>query len=486
MTLRDYWRILKQRWRFVAVVMTIAIGLSLVLAFATPPTYQSRVQVFVTSNSTSSDQYQQFSAAAFAQAQVSTYAAIVTAPQVLDAVTRQLSLTTTEADLKSKISATAPSQQTLINIYVRDGNAQDAADIANATATAFIAMVQKYATPTGTDRPAVRMFITDPATAPPTPLSPKPVLDVAIGIFFGLLVGASSALIRDTLDTRVRSVEKIAELIDVPVMGVVVDDKAAEASPIATTAGRQSVRAENFRHLRANLQFAQIDGQQRVIAVTSAVPGEGKTTVALNIANTLAEAGFRVCLVDADLRRSKVAEKLGLVGSVGLTSLFLQRIPLADALQSAGPNLSVLAAGPKPPNPSELLASELFSGVINALTSQFDYIIVDTAPVLPVADGAEVASLADGTLVVARYNKTTDNQVRRTAEALRRVDATILGIVLNRLPQKAGTEYDYAYHYEDEPESSGLRLPLSARSFRGAGKATDAASEDAETPAARP
>lgn len=446
MNIRDYWRILRQRWRVVVSVLALAVFLSVLLAVTTTPVYQARVQVLVTSNNSNADSTQQFSGAAFALSQVSTYAAIVGSPDVLSAVRRQLNLSMTDEQLKSELSATSPSQQSLVNIYVQDGSAQNAADIANAAAAAFIDAVQRYTTPTGSSRPAVRLFVTSPAATPTGPIKPKPVVNVAIGLFFGLLVGASAALLRDALDTRLKDLAEIEKIVGASSMGSVVDDPKTADTPIASRADATGARAENFRHVRANLQFAQVDEQLRVIAVTSSMPGEGKTTVAINVASTMAEAGFRVCLVDADLRRPAVAPVLGLIPTVGLTSVFLNRIPLADALQSAGRNLSVLSSGPTPPNPSELLASDFFSSVINALTDMFDYVVIDSAPVLPVADGAEVASLADGTLLVTRYGRTTDNQIRRTAEALRRVDATILGFVMNRVPMRASKEYGYSYY----------------------------------------
>lgn len=478
MTFRDYWRILRQRWRVLASVMALAVFIAVLLALITTPVYQARVQVFVTTNNQGSDSTQQYTGAAFTLSQVSTYAAIVDSPDVLNAVRRQLNIDLTDEQLKSEISATSPTQQSLVNIYVQDGNAQSAADIANAAATGFIDTVEKYATPTGSSRSAVRLFITDPATTPAAPIKPQPVLNVAIGVFFGLLVGASAALMRDALDNRLKDVDAVEKLIGAPSMGVVVDDPSTADAPVAARSDSTGMRAENFRHIRANLQFAQIDDTLRVLAVTSSMPGEGKTTVAINVATTMAQAGYSVCLVDADLRRPSVAPVLGLIPTVGLTSIFLDRIPLADALQSSGKNLSVLTSGPTPPNPSELLGSDFFSSVINALMEMFDYVVVDSAPVLPVADAAEVASLADGTLLVTRHGHTTDNQIRRTAESLRRVDATILGFVMNRVPVRANREYGYAYYHQDaaptEPRKRG-------RGGRGGSKKAKSSADGTKT-----
>jgi non-specific protein-tyrosine kinase len=199
--------------------------------------------------------------------------------------------------------------------------------------------------------------------------------------------------------------------------------------------------------LRANLQFANVDQHPRVIAVTSAIPGEGKTTVAINLASSLAEAGFTVCLVDADLRRPTIATTLGMAGAVGLTSVLIHQIDVNDALQNAGSNLYVLSSGPLPPNPSEVLASSFVRTVIRQLLDNVDYVILDTAPVLPVSDGSEVCALADGALLVARYGKATDAQIKRAVQTLRRVDANLVGVVLNRVPvRRSMSDYGYGYY----------------------------------------
>jgi capsular exopolysaccharide synthesis family protein len=276
------------------------------------------------------------------------------------------------------------------------------------------------------------------------------VLNIALGIVLGLLFGIGLAVARDILDNRIKDVEELSKVAAKPTMGTIVEDPKAERHPIATRAGTRNARAENFRQLRANLQFANVDEHPRIIAITSSIPSEGKTMVAMNLASTLAEAGFTVCLVDADLRRPTVAKVMGLLGPVGLTSVLIHQIDLDDALQKAGSNLYVLSSGPTPPNPSEVLASSYVRDIVRSLLDRVDYVVIDTAPLLPVADGSEVAALADGTLLVASHNMTTDVQVKRAVAALNRVDARLLGVVLNRIPVRRASEYGYAY-YRAEP-----------------------------------
>jgi non-specific protein-tyrosine kinase len=405
---------------------------------------------------------------------VQTFAQIVGSPEVLHKVQQDLDLQMSDSSLKSKISATAPTGQSIVNLHVSDSSASRAAAIANSASRAFVTVVESYYATT--DQPSsVRLFITDPASAPSSPTSPKPLLNISLGFLLGLLVGAALAVARDILDNRIKDAEALSKVAGAPTMGVIVEDPKAQRHAIATRAGTRNVRAENYRQLRANLQFANVDQHPRVIAVTSSIPGEGKTTVAINLASTLAEAGFTVCLVDADLRRPTIAKVLGLLSPVGLTSVLIHQIDLSEAMQNAGSSLYVLTSGPTPPNPSEVLASSYVRDVIRSLLDRVDYVVIDTAPLLPVADGSEVAALADGTLLVVRHSVTTDAQIKRAMASLRRVDAKLLGLVLNRVPTKRNSEYGYTYYRTDVDGPTHSRRPkVSARRAKSSQEAESA------------
>jgi non-specific protein-tyrosine kinase len=446
-TLRAYLRIFRERWRLIALMLVLAVGVAILITALVPKTYQASVQVFISSNvDTSGSGTGQYEQQAAIQAQTSTFAELIDSPQVVRGVKRDLNIGLTDAQLKSKLSATAPTAQSLVIVQAEDGSPSTAAAIANSAARAFITAIEDFKKPAGSDRSAVRLFLTQPATAPSSAASPNPILNISLGVVLGLLLGVALAVARDVLDNRIRDVEELAKVANQPVMGTIVEDPSASKHPIATRAGTRNIRAENFRQLRANLQFANVDEHPRVIAITSSVPTEGKTMVAMNLASTLAEIGFTVCLVDADLRRPTIAKMMGLPSPVGLTSVLINQIDLNDALQKVGTNLYVLSSGPTPPNPSEVLASSYVRETIRALLVHVDYVVIDTAPLLPVADGSEVAALADGALLVARYNLTTDSQVRRAVAALRQVDAKLVGVVMNRIPTRRTSEYGYTYY----------------------------------------
>ncbi|MDX6212189.1 MAG: tyrosine-protein kinase, partial [Frankiales bacterium] len=184
------------------------------------------------------------------------------------------------------------------------------------------------------------------------------------------------------------------------------------------------------------------------IVITSSIPQEGKSTTTANLAITLAQAGLKVVLVEADLRRPKLMQYLGVEGAVGLTSVLIGRVTLDDALQPWGNgSLMVLPSGPTPPNPSELLGSQGMAELIASLEQQADIVLVDAPPLLPVTDAAVLAKICDGALLIVRHGTTTREQVTRAAESLRVVDAHLIGNVLNMAPAKGPDAYGYGYAY---------------------------------------
>lgn len=465
MTLQTYLRVLRERWKLVTFVALLLTCMAVLITALTPRVYQATTTIFVASNATA-DPASQYSGVIAAQTQAATFADIVTSKKILDQVRTDLNLALTNQELAAKISATAPDQRALVQISVDDGSADGAAAIANSVAKAFVSVVAEDNTPDGASASTVKLTQTSPADAPTSAIEPNATLNIGLGIILGILAGIALAIARDVLDRRIKDADALEKVSGVPTMGIIIEDPKTARYPIAAHASAHNQRAENFRQLRANLQFANVDQHPRVIAITSSIPGEGKTTAAINLAATLAETGFTVCLVDADLRRPSVGKALGLPDSVGLTSVLIHQVGVMEALQNAGSNLHVLTSGPTPPNPSEVLASSYVRDVIRSLLDHVDYVVLDTAPLLPVADGSEVAALADGSLLVVQYSETTDSQVKRALQNMRRVDAKVLGAVLNRVPVKHNKgEYAYSYYRPESPKRAHTR-PAEVRSAK--------------------
>ncbi|MER5178816.1 polysaccharide biosynthesis tyrosine autokinase [Streptomyces sp. NPDC002896] len=470
MDLRGYLKVLARRWPTVMVCLLLGLGAGQAANELIRPVYEARAQLFVATR-TGVDTAELNQGQSFSQARVQSYAAIVATRQVTEPVVRELGLGTTPEKLASKITADVPLNTVLINITVQDTSPWRAARIANAVALRFSTVVEELETPKQGTTPAptpspggqpaeagpesapvspVSLGITQQATAPTAPVSPRPLLNLAAGILGGLLLGAGLVALRETLDTTLKTGEALSELTAMPVLGSIPFDKDAAKQPLATGAAKHSTRAEAFRKLRTNLQFAQVDDRPRVIVVTSPVPGEGKTNTAANLALSLAEAGIVTCLVDADLRRPCVARTFGLVQNAGLTTVLIGQARIEDVMQQAGSRLSVLTSGAVPPNPTELLASDRMGELLRELAGRFEAVIVDTAPLLPVADTVGLAPLAQGALLVVRASKTGREQVRTAAESLNQVGVRTLGTVFSMAPLTKGKGYGYG-NYGDLP-----------------------------------
>jgi receptor protein-tyrosine kinase len=202
--------------------------------------------------------------------------------------------------------------------------------------------------------------------------------------------------------------------------------------------------------VRTNLAFVDVDHPPRVILVSSSVPSEGKSTLAVHLAAALAESGKSVALLEADLRRPRVTQYLGLIAGAGLTNVLTGTASVDEVIQPVGDGrLQVLAAGPLPPNPSELLASEAMADLVQALTSRYDVIILDAPPLLPVADASALTGLADGVLLCARWGFVQSDELARSAELIHRLDARLLGLVMTQVPAKSvAVAYGYGQAVE--------------------------------------
>ncbi|MFF4724679.1 polysaccharide biosynthesis tyrosine autokinase [Streptomyces mirabilis] len=462
MDLHGFLKALARRWPTVVVCLVLAIGAALAATSLSTPVYEARTQLFVATR-TSEDTAQLNQGQSFSEARVQSYASIVTTRQVTRPVVKELRLRTTPEELASRITAVAPLNTVLIDITVRDTEPKRAARIANAVAQRFSAVVERLEAPkrapgsersrssrTGDGTSPVSLGVTQEAVAPVGPVSPRPLLNLAAGVLGGLLLGAGLVALRENLDTTLKTSESLGEFTALPGLGTIPYDRNAARQPLVSADGH-SHRAEAFRKLRTNLQFSQVDDPPRIIVVTSSVPGEGKTNTAVNLALSLAETGLSTCLVDGDLRRPCVASTFGLVQDAGLTTVLIGQARIEDVMQQAGGRLSVLASGAVPPNPTELLASARMEEVLRELADTYEVVIVDTAPLLPVADTVGLASLAQGALLVVRAAKTSREQVRTAAESLDRVGVRVLGTVFNMAPVPRGDRYGTYGSYGELP-----------------------------------
>jgi capsular exopolysaccharide synthesis family protein len=456
--LHDYIRILRRSWILIAILALVGVAGGAIASIIATPRYQATTTLFVTvqgqGESTSSDLVQGSSAA---QARVRSYILIAATPKVLDPVIEELGLDVSAAQLAGRVTATSPNNSVVINLGVNDDDPVAAANIANALSESFInVVVNDLEVLDETGESLVKMESVQPAAVPSRPYSPNTPVNVVFGLLIGLIAGIGSAILRSLLDTRIHGVHDVAAVSAVPILGGISFDPGAKTRPLIVHVDPRNPRAEAFRTLRTNLQFVDMNDGPRVFVVTSSLSGEGKTTTTANLAIALAETGARVAMIDGDLRLPRLADYMEIEGAVGLTDVLIGRAELADVLQHWGSTqLFVLPAGRVPPNPSELLGSRAMLALLDQMSSQFDYILIDAPPLLPVTDAAVLSKLTSGAIVIAAAARTKRSELASALTSLEHVGSKTLGIVVTMLPTNGPDSYGYAsytaYHSDTEP-----------------------------------
>nr|WP_159827641.1 polysaccharide biosynthesis tyrosine autokinase [Arthrobacter sp. 9AX] len=452
MDLRDYLRIVRRSWISITALTALGLLLGGAASVLTPPTYTSHTQLFVAIQSSGSiSELQQGNT--FSQARVQSYVRTVTTPVVLQPVIDSLGLQESPVELAGRVQASTDLNTVIINISVDDGSPVQAAATAQAVANSLIKAVDTLEKPRVGDASPVSLSVITPASAPVAPSAPNTRLNLALGLFIGIASGLGLAVARNIFDTRIRVEADVRRVTDAALLGGIAFDQEATDRPLLTQSSDQSPRAESFRQIRTNLQFANVAGRARTILLTSSLPGEGKSTTATNLAISLAQAGQTVCLIDADLRRPMVSEYLGLERNAGLTTALVGDAHVDDLLQAWGDhNLFVLTSGQIPPNPSELLGSGAMSSLLKGLEAAFDVVVIDAPPLLPVTDAAVLSQHVGGVVLVVGAQKAREQDLGKALQALEMVNANLLGIVVNRLPSRGPDAYAYSYYRrEDEP-----------------------------------
>ena len=452
MELSDYIRILRKFWVSISVTTLLGVMSAALISLLTTPTYTASASLFLTVESGgSAGELAQGSA--YTERQVKSFAEIAHAPIVLQPVVDALGLGVTPAQLAGRVTVSVPANTSILDISVVDADPDRAAATAEAIGDGLVRTVADLAPKGESGDPSVEANVITPATVPASATSPKVVQNLLLGFLVGLMLGIGQALLRTALDRKVRNLDDIARLTDVPLIGAVVFDRDAENNQLPQLTAPASARAEEYRRLRTNLQFVGVDGRDRSIAFTSSIAGEGKTSTVLNVALALAEAGKRVLLVDADLRRPRIAKRLNLEGAVGLSTVLLGQASLDDVLQSVG-GLDVLPAGQIPPNPSEILGSNAMRSLVRKALDSYEYVLLDSAPLGPVTDTAVLSSSLGGVVLVVGSGDVDAAQLEYALASVEAVDGRVLGMVLNKLKgEDAGHRQNYYYS-----EGGGARM----------------------------
>lgn len=479
-----------RKWLVIWVATVATVGAVVVSLFQSPMYGSAAVLLYLQSNTgTAILGTPQPNASESSDVEIATQVGLIEQPPIAQKAIDKLGLHTTAADLLKQLSVSGDGQTKMITIAAVDRTAAGAAAIANAMADAYsqwsqesnrssitaaaeqtqislsetaskiaaleatmarrpspttqvelqatrdlygtlLAELQKLDSANKLETGSVRLVTT--AVPNPAPVSPQPVRNGALGLVAGLVLGLAAAFLVNSFDNSVKSPDEAATLYGVPLVGQIpVDTYRKDESPrVAVLTHPNGPAAEAYRGLRSSFQFVDFERSVKVLMVTSAIPGEGKSTVAANLSVVLAQAGWNVVLVVADFRRSGADELLGLSTSPGLSEILAGKVGMPKAVQAHGSGLRVIGSGEMPPNPSELLGSAAMRCMLAEIGESAELVIIDTPPLLAVADAAVIAHLADAALVVTRERVTTREAARKAKEQMDIVGGHLIGVVV--------------------------------------------------------
>jgi capsular exopolysaccharide synthesis family protein len=445
-TFREFLGVLGARWRIIALSLLAVVAAAAVQTMLTPAVYSSSSKIYLRATQPASASTDNKVATYAVQASdLATYLDVLTSPSVTEPLRSRLGL---PASYPLSVSGEVSPTSNMMTITATGGDPQLVARVASEVGPVLAEVATKKFSPLlAANGQSVEATTITPAEVPGEPTSPNAKRNLALGGLLGLALGIGLALLRHTLDTKVRSANDIKALSSRPILGDLPMVKAVKGGLLSLESDPHGRHAESIRRLRTNILFVDVTTGGHSFVITSSVPGEGKTTTTINLALAMADAGSKVLLIDGDLRNPSVASTMGLDGSFGLTTLLLGQAEPEDVVQRwRETNLHVLPAGPVPPNPSELLGSEPMEVLFGKLSHDYDFILVDSPPVVPVIDAVLINKLTHGLIMVVGAERTKKRDLASAVQSLETVDAPVAGFALNMVTSGSSTTHRYGYY----------------------------------------
>ncbi|MHB8050913.1 MAG: tyrosine-protein kinase domain-containing protein [Coriobacteriia bacterium] len=512
--LRDYLNVMMARkWTIIGVAVAVTL-VALVWSLIQPAVYEGQAKVLISEKSSGADLFGSMGLDFSSQPErgLQTQVQLMQVRPLLENTIRELDLGIAPETLAAKVSVSAVGQTNIVTIIARDGDPEAAAAIANSLADEFVAWSRDYKreslqaaaeeveTRLGIAREEILELgreiqnqgksdeltaelaiatgnyttlaakleelrinaqlevgsgrVVSPAVVTEEPVEPTPVRNTALGLVVGLVLGLGMAFLYEYLDNTIKSSDEAEKLLGVPVLGLIPAEKYEKderrRTSILTHPG--GAAAESYRVLRNNLDFINFQHDLKTLLITSAAPSEGKSTVAANLAAGLAQAGKKVVLVASDFRKPTTQQFFGVRNLIGLSDVLTGAHSLKSALQRPREDMEllVLTSGKLPPNPSELLGSERMREVLDELKQWADWIIIDTPPLLAVADGAALARYTDGVLLITKGGSSTREAVKKAGEMIASAGGRLVGSAvwgLDSMGSRAGYGYGMGYGY---------------------------------------
>ena len=440
MDVAAYLAVLRRRWLVIALCLLAGIAGALSATRSATPMYSATTRLFVNIPAAAGVS-EALQGIQLSSGLLESYALIATSRTAATEVASRLDLDS-PAEVQGRVTARAIPETLVMTVTAQHPDPRRAQRLADTTARVLIAAVAELER--GRED-AIEPRVIDFAELPGAPVSPQPTRNLLLGAILGLISGLGLAAVLEALDRSVRAPAEVAQLLGTPLLALVPRRKDTPARPVLDPQDAGTPAAEAYRVLRTAVRFVDLGNPVSSLLITSATAGEGKTTTAANLAVALAQAGERVVLVDADLRRSKLAPIFGVDPEPGLTSLIIGEGEIDTTLVPIADRLLFLPPGALPPNPSELLGSEAMARLVRELRTRCDILVFDSPPLLPVTDAQVLSTQVDGVVVVTRFAKARREQLAEARSRLDVVGARVFGCVMNDVPASAEYTDEYGY-----------------------------------------
>lgn len=463
MTIEDLFQILRKHIITVIITFVIIVSCGVAYLVAAPRKYTATAQLFATANTEAmgagTEVNNMYNTANYLNTQIKTYPTLVKTEAVLNPVIKELNLNISAGQLGGTVTASNPANTFIVDISAVSQDPVTASRVANSTAQSLSRNVSNTTTSSTTNKSLITLTLVQSASVPSKPSSPNTFLVGAASVVAGLIAAFLAALAKDTFNTRIDKSSTVREITKSNTIGFISRDAifAEDKRPVIINRPDSGI-AEDFRRIKTNISFlTPSDSDSHHLHVfTSADPSEGKTTTIVNTAVALAEDGARVLLIDADLRHPSVANMLGIEGSVGLSHILAGKAVPKDVVQPYWKsNLHVLPAGKRPANPSVLINSETMSRLLSQAARQYDYVLVDTAPMVVSNDAVVLGHIAHGVVIIAAKGIADRQDLRDMVSALDAAEIPIHGFVYTFADLKKNSNKKNYYYYGSGSGSNG-------------------------------
>ncbi|CUO24895.1 MULTISPECIES: polysaccharide biosynthesis tyrosine autokinase [Clostridium] len=440
-----YFKLIKEKLSIIILITISSIIISTIATlFFIEPTYESKISVIIGPNQSTSGDYSSSQSSydvVMYQKMVKTYSELLTSKIVLQDVIENTGLDLNLESLESMIKIKTTTESEFINITV-EGKVPEVTTLVANQLTLSLKNISSEI------RGVDNVILVDSASIPEKPTKPNIIINISLSFILGLIFSISLVVLINYLDQRIKDKDELKELITFPILGEIPDFSSVninnKGNYLFVNESPKSLPSEAINILRTNLQFCNVNYNLKKILITSSSPSEGKSTIISNLGISMALTNKKVIIIDCDMRKPKIHRIFSLSNIIGLSHILSNQAELEECLQSSGiNNLSILTAGVIPPNPSELISSNGMKILLDRLTSNFDFILIDSPPLPLVADSQALSTFVDGTIIITKLGYTTKSALLNTKEILDGLKTNVIGVVLNNSPLDSSVNYYY-------------------------------------------